>query len=282
MKKIISLVLALMLMFSIPAFATWNKNKPAGSDLISDIDTLVISNNTAVESAIQNMHGLVNLKVVRTNVTTVTVTADSLWLQKSGDLAREFTSVSEAIAITTSGASGLDTGAEGNVWYYIWIIAKDDNTINGLLSASATAPTLPSGYTYKTLVSAAHNTSGDFVNFIQEGRVYTYVTDITIASGTSSSWASIDITAYVPSAISSVAFGGLFTNQNNGLLSSDASLSGAVSWTTKYNNSINCLGSGGNQAYWKFQILTANTLMWAGSGVSVVVAVSGFEINLIS
>src|SRR3989304_4169041 len=103
----------------------WNADKPAGTDLISTLDTNIQANNDALEAILQGMSGFRNLKIVRTSVTVVTVTADALFLQSStaGVLGHYQTSVSEAIDITVSGASGLDTGAEAaNTIYYIWIL----------------------------------------------------------------------------------------------------------------------------------------------------------------
>lgn len=61
---------------------------------------------------------------------------------------------------TTVGAGGMDAGALGvSTWYYVWAIAKPDGTNNVLLSASATAPTMPTGYTYKALLGVRRTTS---------------------------------------------------------------------------------------------------------------------------
>ena len=63
------------------------------------------------------------------------------------------------VDITSSGANGLDTGSESsNTWYYVWLIAKSsDGTLAGLLSTSATAPTLPSGYDKQRCVGVVRN-----------------------------------------------------------------------------------------------------------------------------
>ena len=49
---------------------------------------------------------------------------------------------------------GLDTGTVANsTWYYIWAIYNPTTDVAGyLLSASASSPTMPSGYTYKRLL----------------------------------------------------------------------------------------------------------------------------------
>lgn len=70
------------------------------------------------------------------------------------------------VAITATGANALDTGTEANsTWYYVWLIKHGTNgTVAGLLSTSATAPTLPSGYTHKRLIFAVRNdASGNFI-----------------------------------------------------------------------------------------------------------------------
>lgn len=58
------------------------------------------------------------------------------------------------VALTASGVNGLDTGAEANsTWYYLWLIKNPTNgLVRGLLSASATSPTMPAGYTHKRLL----------------------------------------------------------------------------------------------------------------------------------
>lgn len=74
--------------------------------------------------------------------------------------------------ITASGKNGLDTGAEAaDTWYYIWMIYNPGTQETaGLLSASATSPTLPSGFTKKRLVGAVRNNgSSDFILFVQRG-----------------------------------------------------------------------------------------------------------------
>lgn len=50
------------------------------------------------------------------------------------------------VSLAASGANGLDTGVEAiNTWYYVWL-CKGASGVCGILSASRTAPTLPTGY----------------------------------------------------------------------------------------------------------------------------------------
>ena len=95
------------------------------------------------------------------NVTTVDIDADYLTLFDSSNFAYIASSVNLTAAITASGINGLDTGSEAtSTWYHIYVI-YNGTTVASLLSASATSPTMPSGYTYKKYVGAVYNDSGD-------------------------------------------------------------------------------------------------------------------------
>lgn len=78
----------------------------------------------------------------------------------------------------------LDTGAEANsTWYYIWAIAKADETVSCIFSMSSTDPALPSGYIHKRLIGMVRNNAGgDFVDFRQQDRVYRYMNQLAVYS----------------------------------------------------------------------------------------------------
>lgn len=70
---------------------------------------------------------------------------------------------------------GLDTGSKANsTWYHVWLIRKDSNgSIDALFSTSATAPTMPSGYTYKRRIGSVRtNASGNILGFLQTGSIF--------------------------------------------------------------------------------------------------------------
>lgn len=102
---------------------------------------------------------------------TATFTADEVVLKTAGGAVYLASGVNVTVNIATSGANGLDTGAEASgTWYYVWLI-YNGTTVAGLLSTSASAPTLPSGYTYRALVGAIRNDgSSNFIRFWQYGR----------------------------------------------------------------------------------------------------------------
>ena len=277
MKKFVGLFLSLTLLISPVGFCAWDKSSPAGSSNASDIDSNVMANNTALEGILDQTRGWKNLKVIRNSANQVTVTADVLFLQTSGSIAGQYDSVSEVIDITSSGASGLDTSTEAiSTWYYVWIIAKSsDGTINGLLSASSSSPTMPSGYDQKTLVSAVrNNSSGDFVNYTQTGLDYIYTSWQTIASGNlGGSWSSVDTSSYVPSALSNYTWGSVYHNSGG--------------WITNDSSVVTGNGDAGNKfwftssvaGYWAFSIVTSNTLYAASDNAGFQMRIEGFRIN---
>lgn len=109
--------------------------------------------------------------------------------------------------ITTSGKNGLDTGAEAaDTWYYVWMIWNPSTAeVAGLLSASATSPTLPSGFTKKRLVGAVRNDgSSDFKQFLQKNQLVRFEDGYLVYSATPTvdTWLSLDLSSYVPSSFS--------------------------------------------------------------------------------
>lgn len=202
MKKILPLFL-IAFMIASPVFAAWDKTKPAGNSNASDIDTLVVANNTALESLSAGIYGTKNLIVTRPTAATIRVRADSIILQESSDLSVAVTSLDVTCTISVSGANGLDSGVEAiSTWYYVRPIRKSsDGTTGCLLSTSSTAPTMPAGYDQSTLVSAARNdASSNFISFYQYGNHYRYDDYQSVISTTSpsSSFADIDCSSVIP------------------------------------------------------------------------------------
>lgn len=101
---------------------------------------------------------------------------------------------SSAITKTTSsfsagtGNGGLDTGAiAANTWYAIFAIKKDsDGTFDGLISTSATAPTMPAGYTYYRRIGFAKtNGSSQWTAYFQTEDIFLWdvpVQDINVTN----------------------------------------------------------------------------------------------------
>lgn len=133
--------------------------------------------------------------------TKIDISADSLVVRNSNGFARLLDSVAVTVNMATVGANGIDAGAQAaSTWYYGWVIAKDDGTVAGLASTSATAPTMPSGYTFKALVSAVYSSAGTtFTPYRQKGdRVFYEAAYNVLGSGSASTETAISVVAAVP------------------------------------------------------------------------------------
>jgi len=160
------------------------------------------ANHSVVDIIINSpAHNFSNL-IAKSNVTNPTyqidIDADAGKLSKTTGEPIIVSAINLTIDITAAGANGLDTGAEaGSTWYHIWVISNGSVTA-GLLSLSATAPSMPSGYTYKAYVGAIYNNaSSNFLTFYQLGGKVRCLSG-NVASLTSTSAASINLAALVP------------------------------------------------------------------------------------
>lgn len=156
------------------------------------------------------------LAAVWASNTTASMSADAVVVQDSNGNTRRLTSYSQTVNSATSGAGGLDAGSVGNnTWYYLYAIYNPaTNTQSILMSASATAPTLPSGYTFASgpLSAVLTDSSGHFLGFKQYGNDWQFVVGnnlsalpqlISGASGNPSTptYTGVSMSAYVPTAI---------------------------------------------------------------------------------
>lgn len=108
----------------------------------------------------------------------IAVTADEIAVESAANNYQTLRAVNLTIAGTAVGvANGLDTGALAiNTWYSVWVIWNGVTTA-GLLSLSATAPTLPAGYTHKARVGwvRTDGTGNKYpLPFYQKGRRVQY------------------------------------------------------------------------------------------------------------
>ena len=150
---------------------------------------------TDVASVGKNFAGVTN------TTTQFTFTADNVVLFNASGQSMKVSSVSQVIDMTVSGAGGLDTGSEAsNTWYYAWIIARADGTKSGVFSTSSSAPTMPSGYTYKALVGAVRNDgSSNLLGGYQKGRWFYFSSNQSVlGSGSSTSEATVSVSSFVP------------------------------------------------------------------------------------
>lgn len=161
-------------------------------------------NTTAIQGAFKNLKVTANA-----GAATTAVTADQIMLEDASNTYIVARTVNLTISSGTSGVNGLDTGTvAASTWYSVWVIYNGTTTA-GLMSLSATAPTLPSGYTYKARVGWVRTSATAAQNrgSIQYGRRAQYVVDGTVltqmptlASGTTSSaWVAQPWANFAPS-----------------------------------------------------------------------------------
>jgi hypothetical protein len=99
-------------------------------------------------------------------------------------LASAFTKTTSAWA-AGSGNGSLDTGGTGaNTWYHVHAIKNPTTSaVDILTSLSATAPTLPSGYTlFRRIGSMRTNGGGQWLKFFQNGDEFLW--DVPVADAT--------------------------------------------------------------------------------------------------
>lgn len=134
--------------------------------------------------------GFKNLKIIVTSDSNVTVTADALTLEDTGGEVYRATTVNVSASNLTLGAvNGLDVAPLAiSSWYAVWVIYNPTtNTLGALISLSATAPTMPSGYTFKARVSwvrtdATASPNCKFHRTLQYGRRACYVVSATVTT----------------------------------------------------------------------------------------------------
>lgn len=115
-----------------------------------------------------------NLKLSCASNTQVVITADAITLEDANGESVRVQNVNVTVDITSGvAANGLDAGVEAaSTWYFIHLQYNPvTNTVSGLLSLSATAPTLTAASTFSSRVGAVRNDAGsNFIPFIQYDR----------------------------------------------------------------------------------------------------------------
>jgi hypothetical protein len=191
------------------------------SNNLSDVSNAATAlTNLGIAQPVQS--SFKNLAAAWASNTTFTISADEITLENGSGNTVKASSVSVTVNSASSGANGLDTGSiAASTWYYGYIIEPTGGgTPAGLMSLSATAPTLPGGYTLKSGAVSAVRTDGSshFLGFAQKGRDIDYVVGSNlsilpaIASGTAGSvttptWSAASYATAAPiSACSKVKF----------------------------------------------------------------------------
>lgn len=190
-----------------PIYFLWSQIKSAMQTALQAIFDLRYAQSTNIGL------GYSNLSITVTSDTQVNIKVDKIVGFNSSNAAFVGNGLNLTANISASGANGLDTGAAAiSTWYYVWAIYNStSNTWASLLSASATAPTMPSGYTYKVRVGAIRNdAAGKLIRTLQYGNTVQVVLGVNPASallamivGSSGApytptWTAVPVAAFVP------------------------------------------------------------------------------------
>ena len=154
-----------------------NQALAAGDLVAGDIVTLIYD-GTQFQLQRRNAAAIVassrNLTVKQnagTPTAKVDLAADEILLKDTNGLSLVAATVGLTVDLTGSGLLGLDTASRAiGTWYYLWAISNGTTT-SAIFSLSTTAPTMPSGYTFKALVGMVH-TKGSGV---QQGAINSFM-----------------------------------------------------------------------------------------------------------
>lgn len=134
--------------------------------------------NSQAATTPQTLCGATGLKITNDSGTPnskIDITAGQVTLTTAGGQVVSRTNVSLIVNFTLNGANGLDTGSlAASTWYYVYVIDNGAGAA-ALGSLSATAPTLPSGYSYKCRLGAVQTDgSSNFFRTLQLGNRASY------------------------------------------------------------------------------------------------------------
>ncbi|MGF0334526.1 phage tail protein [Ectopseudomonas toyotomiensis] len=236
-----------------------------------------------------------NLKASATGTNAVvTLTADEVCVKNAAGQQKVLNGVALAINSAALGANGRDAGSlTASAWYSVWVIYNPTTqAVAGLLSLSATAPTLPAGYTHKARAGwvRTDGTANKYpLSFVQSGRVIQYalraasnvVEYPVMASGVAGA---VNTPTYVPVAVSGfcpptagaikILLGSTGVNQ---VAQASPNAVGGVRGTSPVFFNV---GSNGDWYYPAEFVLESGNIFYASSGAGGYIRVMGWEDNL--
>ena len=129
----------------------WDVSRPAGTESVSDLDTLLQTNNEALDRVLStHIQGLFPTKA---SDSTLSISVGSVVCSNSDGSVRKFRANTSATSVAWT---DIDTGAEAaSTTYYLFAVADTDaTTFTVLISTSSTTPT---GATYYANIGSFYN-----------------------------------------------------------------------------------------------------------------------------
>lgn len=276
-----------------PAPGTLNQVKQA-------LDALYMPVTASVGSSVQGSFKNLQLSAPGTSAN-VSVSADEIVVENASNAYKTLRAVNLTVSGVSSGvANGLDTGAlAASTWYSVWVIAKADGTTAGLLSLSSTAPTLPSGYTFKARVGwiRTDGTANKYpLSMVQMGRNVQYKvaggTNVTampiMASGAQGNAATptfvaVSTSNFIPPTASAIDVVMRTGNAGNSLCAPNNQYGGVNSTTntSPMSLAVSATTYGGTRSH--RMILESSNIYYAADGsgaASSLIACAGWEDNI--
>lgn len=225
----------------------------------------------------------------------VAYTADEIVVESAANTYQVLRGVSINPTFATAGANGLDVGAANSqtasTWYSVWVIWNGATTA-GLLSLSATAPTMPAGYTHKARVGWVKTdaTANKYpLGFTQAGRIVqpkvaagsNLASLQLMASGNVTYPTAVAVGSFVPPTATRICVVPVLTNATNIItVAPNASYGPALSTTNpppmqEFSNT-----GGGSFNTPKWMSLESTNIYWGTNGASNYLFLFGWEDNL--
>jgi len=163
----------------------------------------------------------VNLIIKYVTAATVDIDADRIVLRDTDGVALSVANVNLTVDMATSGKNGRGSGlTEANsTWYYLWV-SEDGGVPYAWLDTSISGANDPDAISdFKGLVGTVRNDgSGNFLKFIQFNDMVLVGEPISthrvLSGGTSTSYATVDLSSVVPPNASTVEFMGEFASSS--------------------------------------------------------------------
>jgi hypothetical protein len=204
---------------------------------------------SAQPQALSGAQGLIVSNNAGTPNSKIDITADQA-IMVAASLAQYATGVSVTVDTSVVGVvNGLDTGSRAaSTWYNVFLISNGTTTA-GLVSISATAPTMPSGYTYFVRVGAMRTDgSGNFLRTKQLGNKTSYAISLpTVASGTVAFWTAIAVATFVPPTATQIKI--IISLRNSGINTSVAVAPNNTAYSNSGNDGASWVLGNANSSY---------------------------------